>query len=277
MKKDNILKTEFLDILFLNKNKEYGAYELRKNYVSRVKKSLLTTACLVLVFAGLQSWKTPQKTVNYEFGPITEYIIEPYKNIEVKKPEIKKEKLSKKNNVAEVISTVPAIVKKISVDDLPKPIDIIDTSSIVSSINSANVNGEGSTSSINKSGGNGTGNTSSKGKVDYTDETDDEPTWSPSVMPEFEGGLIALKEFMLRNLQQPDDLEIGESITVIVKFVVNKSGNINSVEIVESGRNDLDAEVVRVINKMPTWKPGMQNGFAISAYFKMPVTFVNKG
>lgn len=275
MKTDNILKTDLLDILFENKNKEYGAYELRKNYVNRVKKSLITTACLVLVFAGLQSWKTPKKTVNYEFGPLTEFNIEPYKNIEVEKPEVKKERLNTKKNVAEVINTTPIIVTKARVDNPPKTNEVLDTSAISSNNNSPNGMGNGSSSSINNSGGNGIGNSNLAGNTN-TDNGDDLPTWSPSVMPEFEGGINALKEFMLRNLRQPDDLEPGERITILVKFIVDKSGNINNVEVVESGRNDLDAEVVRVVNKMPAWKPGLQNGQAISAYFKMPITFVNK-
>jgi protein TonB len=56
MKPENILKTDWLDILFENKNKNYGAYNLRKFYNDRLKKSLGITALLVLVFAGLQSW-----------------------------------------------------------------------------------------------------------------------------------------------------------------------------------------------------------------------------
>lgn len=274
MKTDKILKTDLLDILFENKNKEYGAYELRKNYVNRVKKSLLYTACLVLVFAGLQSWKTPKKNVKFEFGPLTEFTIEPYKNIDVEKPKVKEEKFNQKNNVAQVINTTPVIVTKAKIDDLPKPNEVIDTSAISSNANTSNGSGTGSLSSINNSGGNGIGGTNSGGGGN-TDTGDDEPIWSPSVMPEFIGGVDALKEYMIRNLHQPDDLERGERITIVAKFVVDKNGNINDIEIVQSGRNDLDAEVMRVINKMPAWKPGLQNGFAIAAYFKMPVTFVN--
>ena len=45
------------------------------------------------------------------------------------------------------------------------------------------------------------------------------------------------------------------------------------MKIISSGRADLDKEVLRVINKMPLWKPGLQNGKPVSVYFNLPVTF----
>jgi protein TonB len=95
------------------------------------------------------------------------------------------------------------------------------------------------------------------------------------VMPEYPGGLDALRKFMLRNLRQPDDLEAGEKIIVAASFVVNKNGQIEQVKIINAGRNDLNKEVQRVINKMPLWKPGMQNGNAVAVYFNLPVTFMS--
>jgi protein TonB len=82
---------------------------------------------------------------------------------------------------------------------------------------------------------------------------------------------------MLKNLRQPDDLQPGEKIIVKAFFVVTKEGKIDQVKIISAGRNDLDKEVERVINKMPLWKPGKQNGSAVAVYFNLPVTFVNTG
>jgi len=70
-------------------------------------------------------------------------------------------------------------------------------------------------------------------------------------------------------------MEEDSKIVVIAKFVVDKSGNIENIEILNSGRADLDEEVKRVIKKMPQWKPGMQAGKAVDVYFKLPVTFTN--
>ena len=75
-------------------------------------------------------------------------------------------------------------------------------------------------------------------------------------------------------MQQPSDFEQGQKIVVVAQFVIASSGKIEGIEIVQSGREDLDHEVLRVVSKMPHWKPGMQNGRAVAVYYKVPVTFV---
>ena len=83
------------------------------------------------------------------------------------------------------------------------------------------------------------------------------------------------EKFMIRNLKQPDDLQEGEKIIVMASFVVNKNGEIEKIKITNTGRTDLNKEVQRVINKMPLWKPGIQNGNAVAVYFNLPVTFMS--
>ena len=80
---------------------------------------------------------------------------------------------------------------------------------------------------------------------------------------------------MLKNLIQPDDLNAGEKIVVLASFIMGKNGHLEQVKIIKSGRTDLDQEVQRVINKMPVWKPGLQNGNAVAVYLNLPVTFMN--
>jgi protein TonB len=94
-------------------------------------------------------------------------------------------------------------------------------------------------------------------------------------MPEFPGGSAALIRFLQNNLRQPNDFEEGQKITVVGSFVVDKDGYITAINISQSGRSDLDNEVVRVIKKMPRWKAGMQNGRSVAVYYKVPVTFVS--
>ena len=85
----------------------------------------------------------------------------------------------------------------------------------------------------------------------------------------------ALKRFMLNNLHQPDDISEGEKLALLAQFVVDKNGNISDVQILQNAREDLDAEVMRVINRMPKWKAGSQNGNPVAVYYKMPISFVN--
>ncbi|MFX8922166.1 hypothetical protein ABTN04_18965, partial [Acinetobacter baumannii] len=85
-----ILQSDLLDILFENKNKAYGAYELRKQYDRRLIKSIGSTFLIVLVFALLQSWKIPHRygTVRTFIPPdahLTEVIIPREEHPEPKK------------------------------------------------------------------------------------------------------------------------------------------------------------------------------------------------
>ncbi len=272
MKAENILKSDVLDIIFQNKNKDYGAYQLRKYYPNRLKKSILTTALLVLIFAGLQSWKTPKKVCVLQIGP--EISIADFKPLIDKPKEIEKTKPAFKKPMAAIENVIPIIVKD---PEKPTPtVDRIDTSFI----GNKNIEGPASAGIVGEIPGDkktpGIGD--SKGKIDDGKNVDDngnEPITNPSIYPEFPGGANALRNFMLHNLHQPDDIEEGQKIVVIAKFVVDKNGNISDIEIVQNGRGDLDDEVKRVIHQMPAWKPGLQNGNPVAVYFKMPITFIN--
>lgn len=80
---------------------------------------------------------------------------------------------------------------------------------------------------------------------------------------------------MGRNLRQPDDIDEGQKIVVIARFVVDQYGNISNIGLEQKGREDLDRQVITVIGKMPKWKPGRQNGRPVAVYFKVPVTFLS--
>ncbi len=114
---------------------------------------------------------------------------------------------------------------------------------------------------------------SSKQNTSVTTVADDAPLISAEVMPEFTGGVNALIKFIQRNIKQPNDLKEQEKIRVVASFIVTRSGAIENIKIISSGRADLDKEVIRVISKMPLWKPGIQNGKQVTVYFNLPVTF----
>jgi protein TonB len=85
---------------------------------------------------------------------------------------------------------------------------------------------------------------------------------------------MALQRFLSRNLRSPNEgMETGSVIRVLVRFVVDRDGSITGIEFEKSGGRDYDNEVLRVMKKMPAWKPGMQNGRTVAVYFKIPVVF----
>jgi protein TonB len=95
------------------------------------------------------------------------------------------------------------------------------------------------------------------------------------IMPEFPGGTEALKRFLIRNLRMPENnLEEGAQVKVIARFVVGADGRVRDIEIILPADAEFNAEVKRVIAKMPDWKPGSQNHRNVAVYFNLPVNFI---
>ena len=93
-------------------------------------------------------------------------------------------------------------------------------------------------------------------------------------MPEFPGGNDKIQVFLKKNIVYPP-LARSKKIEgrVYIGFIVDKSGRIKDVSIKRSADPVLDAEAVRVVNKMPLWKPGIQNGTPVNVSLMMPVEF----
>ena len=93
-------------------------------------------------------------------------------------------------------------------------------------------------------------------------------------MPEYPGGVSALFEFLSKNVKYPAAAEkAGTQGRVIVTFVVEQDGSIGEPTVIRSVSPELDAEAVRVINAMPNWKPGTQNGKAVRVKYTVPINF----
>ncbi|HMM17122.1 MAG: M56 family metallopeptidase [Petrimonas sp.] len=92
--------------------------------------------------------------------------------------------------------------------------------------------------------------------------------------PEFPGGSAAMMHFIAENIRYPKEAhEKGIQGRVITKFIVRKDGSIDSVQIVRGVDPLLDAEAIRVLESMPTWKPGKQRGQPVNVMFTLPVVF----
>jgi protein TonB len=93
-------------------------------------------------------------------------------------------------------------------------------------------------------------------------------------MPEFPGGDLELQKWIARAVKYPVIAqENGITGRVYVGFVVNKVGAIENVKIMRGVDPSLDKEAVRVINKMPKWKPGRQRGKAVKVSYTVPINF----
>lgn len=93
--------------------------------------------------------------------------------------------------------------------------------------------------------------------------------------PRYPGGDEARIRFLQEHLVYPKEArEAGEQGTVFVSFIVSKDGNISNVKILRGVSPELDAEAIRVIEKMPTWEPGYHQGEVVNVQFNMPIRFV---
>ena len=93
-------------------------------------------------------------------------------------------------------------------------------------------------------------------------------------MPEFPGGVQELLGFLSKTIKYPAEAEkAGTQGRVIATFVVRKDGSISDARVVKSVDPLLDAEALRVINAMPAWIPGTQNGKPVNVKYTVPISF----
>lgn len=99
-------------------------------------------------------------------------------------------------------------------------------------------------------------------------------TDNPEMFPQFPGGHVALFEYLSKNIKFPKSKENEDvKVRVVTTFTVEKDGSITDARIVRSQGEAFDNEALRVINGMPKWIPGMQNGKAVSVKYTLPITF----
>ena len=93
-------------------------------------------------------------------------------------------------------------------------------------------------------------------------------------MPYFPGGTNALLAYLEENIKYPEDCEeVCVQGRVVVSFVVEKDGSISDAKVVRSVYPSLDEEALRVVNGMPKWRPGKQNGQSVRTKYTIPVSF----
>ncbi|MCD8044252.1 MAG: energy transducer TonB [Tannerellaceae bacterium] len=104
----------------------------------------------------------------------------------------------------------------------------------------------------------------------------DEPVFTTvEKMPEFPGGIDSMKVYIHRTIRYPEKFgDVGIQGRVICNFIVNEDGSISEPTVLRGLQEDLDAEAVRVINSMPKWEPGIQNGKPVKVRYTIPVNFM---
>jgi protein TonB len=224
MKPENILQAELLDILFLNRNKEYGAYMLRKYYNSRLLRSFGITILIVslLVFGQYiksHFFEDKNSTLPVLFSQEISLIDAPQPE---NKKEVVKEIKKPLKQLAQKAYVVPKIVKDDLADKNIPDVEDLDNK-LISSIDKdgSDVKNDEVFIPVNDDTKGGEGKEVEP--VDVVETT--VPLLKAEIMPEFPGGMEAFKKFMMRHLRQ-QDLNEGEKVIVRVQFVVDAEGSI---------------------------------------------------
>jgi TonB family protein len=103
---------------------------------------------------------------------------------------------------------------------------------------------------------------------------EDEPYVVVEEMPMFPGGDSTLLDFITRNTKYPETAKINNiQGRVIIRFCVTKTGGINQVSVLRGVSPELDAESIRVVSSLPSFKPGKQGGVPVDVWYMVPITF----
>jgi periplasmic protein TonB len=245
------------DIIFEKRNKEYGAYTIRKNYNDNVLKAEAISIGIGLLIFIIPILLRNEKVLPVIEKPETPIVLDNLGDIKPKiTPPVKPQQMHRAN--ASVIPITP------TTDPVPdEPVTEQPSSEVTYTTGP-------------ETGTSEPGNVTDEPGVGTEPAIESAPTIFTYVekMPEYEGGYEAMFKFLRKNVKYPRKAQQrGSEGTVYVKFVISADGSITNVEIEKGFDKDCDAEAMRVISLMDKWHAGIQNGTAVSVRKILPITF----
>ena len=272
MEINKILTSDILDLLFEDRNKAYGAYELRKTYKKRLTIALICTAVVALLALGGSLLASSLKKKSAGKVQVREMTLTELKQEEEKKPEPPPPPPPKQEppKVEMTKFTPPKIVKDEEVKEEEKPPEVEELKETkIDIVSQEGIKDEGIAPTVVDEG---------KQVIEEKKEEDENQVFTKvEVEASFKGGEKEWKRFLERNLEANVPVDNGApegTYTVIVQFIVDKEGKISDVRALTSHGHGMEEEAVRVIKKGPDWIPAIQNGRNVKAYRKQPITFV---
>ncbi|WP_316828055.1 TonB family protein [Pedobacter miscanthi] len=272
----NVYKTEWLDLVFANRNKNYGAYDLRSKSSKIMTRALFVSGSLfvLLCFSPLIYAKLFPKEIVVETPPTVvnlDKVIHQMKP-DVPKPEEKKPEPAKADPVKVKTIALPSQIVVVNKVELPPPPTVDDIKlAVISDRTQEGIIAPAAVVNVNKGNGDGTGTAKEgTGTIDNTEYT----TTGVDEYPEFTGGAKAWSKYMERNLRYPSRAQ-EENATgkVFISFVVEKDGSITDVSVIKGIGFGCDEEAMKVIKKSPLWKPGKNKGVPVRVRYNMAINF----
>lgn len=268
---NKILSSDILDILFDGRNKDYGAYDLRKTYRKRIRYSMIgmLLACGLMVVGALIANSDKKQKSQVIVEDVNLENVQEEKKPEPPPPPPPPKVEPPKVEIAKF--TPPKIVKdeEVKPEEEIKEVEKLEDTKI-GTINQEGIKDEGVIAPpVEKS----TGVVAApKVEEDY-----DKVFTVVQIAAEFPGGLPAWQKYLERNLNRDLPVDNGAppgKYTVTVSFIVSKTGDISEVQALNDPGYGTKAEAVRVIQKGPKWKPAVQNGRNVIYRHKQNITFV---
>jgi protein TonB len=268
--KFDLYNAEWLDLVFENRNKAYGAYELRQHYAGTMTKVMGITFFSIAVLCGASILFKPNgPTTKTTVVDITPTVITPPPPVKAIK------KIDPPAAVKNVKPQTPAVATPTTkyIPMVVKPDDLADKNppkmdDIPNAIGPETTKGTGK--GINADPDAGTGNTGTQAGTD-------DKVYSPGgleFMPEPVGGAAAWGKFLNKNLRFPPAArEDGISGRVILSFIIEKDGSLSNIVMDQPAGHGFDEEALRVLKLAKAWKPGMQNGQPVRVKYSIPINF----
>ena len=279
----DLTSQEWRDLVFADKNKEFGAYELRRQSDKRHNMAVLFTVVglivvfiLILAYSKYSDFRAEQeqlalqeqreKMAAAELLQQDEAEPEPEPEIEDQKVEIE----------------IPEIPQEVLATVQVTQIAIVDADKVQNEVMDMEEQKEDNTARgvVNQEGSDDVDKFEAVKEQVIVKEPEPEKPKEEEIFvaveqqAEFPGGQAALMKWLSNNIRYPEAAQQNDiQGRVVVKFVVEKDGSIGHAEIARGVDKDLDREALRVVNKMPKWQPGKNNGVAVRSYFNLPVTF----
>lgn len=283
MSKDvDLSSKEWTDIIFEGKNKEFGAYELRKHSDGRHNRAMLFTIIgLVIVLVG-----------SYFLGMYNDYRREQHElelqaQLEQQLAQMEAE-AQEEQQEEEVIEAVQepepeeALPEEILNTIKDTEIAIAADNEVTEDITSKDEVQESTAAAGASTFDQGTDNLevvrTHKDEI-IVEEKKPEPVkeevfTAVEQMPQFPGGEAELLKYVATHIKYPTmAAENNIQGRVVVKFVVKKDGNVGEVVVLRGKDPDLDKEAVRVVKTLPRFIPGKMNGQAVSVWYTLPINF----
>jgi protein TonB len=276
MSQIDLIDNRWSDLMFENRNKEYGAYVLRRQTTARNIKSIITVLilfALVMVYMVAKNAYDDYQAKHQAQTQVTELTALQEQKKEAK---VERKEIVKQEKVEQVVEKVKSSIKftapVIKKDDEVRPEDEMKSQDEI-------MNSKVAVGFANVVGNDESGEVLKAKEVLVTEpvkpkEEENKVFDVVEQMPSFPGGTAALMAYLQKAIKYPPVAEEnGIQGRVICTFVVERDGSVTDVRIAKSVDPSLDKEAQRVVSAMPKWIPGKQNGQSVRVKYTLPVTF----